>query len=391
MFKSSSQIERPSQRFALIFCRILGSEIIVMALRDAFANALDFCKVQLEMKALVLKEYKQFCFEEVPTPQPGPGEVLVAVRACGICGSDVHGMDGSTGRRRPPIIMGHEASGVIADLGADVQGWKTDERVTFDSTIYCGECEFCQRGQINLCDRRRVLGVSCEEYRQNGAFAEFVKVPQHVLYRLPAGVSFEHAALVEPFAIAFHAVRRAAGAPMQTAVIVGAGMIGLALVQVVRQAGCGQIVVVDVARARLDLAMKLGATQVIDSSKTNAATAILELTEQRGADAAFEAVGVIPTVDLAVRCVAKGGSVVLVGNVAPTVEFPLQPAVTRELTIYGSCASRGEYPACLESLANGTFQAAPLITATPPLSEGAAWFDRLYRKEPGLMKVVLKP
>ena len=160
------------------------------------------------MKALVLKEYKRFSYEDVPVPEFGPEEVLVAVKACGICGSDVHGMDGSTGRRRPPIIMGHEAAGVIAKAGANVQGWKPGDRVTFDSTIYCGRCEFCRRGQINLCNHRRVLGVSCEDYRQHGAFAEFVAVPQHVLYRVPGAVSFEHAALVEPFSIAFHAVRR---------------------------------------------------------------------------------------------------------------------------------------------------------------------------------------
>src|SRR5712675_3115219 len=119
------------------------------------------------MKALVLQDYKHFAFQEIPTPQPAPGEVLVAVRACGICGSDVHGMDGSTGRRRPPIIMGHEASGTIGEIGAGVNGWREGDRVTFDSTIYCGQCEFCKRGEINLCDNRRVLGVSCEDYRRH--------------------------------------------------------------------------------------------------------------------------------------------------------------------------------------------------------------------------------
>ncbi len=110
------------------------------------------------MKALVLKQYKQFALEDVPAPQPGPAEVLVAVKACGICGSDVHGMDGSTGRRRPPVIMGHEAAGVIASIGSGVAGWVAGDRVTFDSTIYCGQCVFCRRGLINLCDNRRVLG-----------------------------------------------------------------------------------------------------------------------------------------------------------------------------------------------------------------------------------------
>src|SRR6266567_5752155 len=210
------------------------------------------------MKALVLKEYKRFSYEDVAVPTPATEEVLVAVKACGICGSDVHGMDGSTGRRRPPIIMGHEAAGVIMSTGSGVNNWKAGDRVTFDSTIYCGRCDFCRSGLINLCEHRRVLGVSCEDYRQHGAFAEFVAVPERVLYRLPDGLPFEHAALVEPFAIALHAVRRIPAAPRHTAVIVGAGMIGLALVQAVRQTGCERVIVVDVAQDRLDLAVKLG-------------------------------------------------------------------------------------------------------------------------------------
>jgi threonine dehydrogenase-like Zn-dependent dehydrogenase len=343
------------------------------------------------MKALVLKAAKQFAFEYVPAPQPGPTEVLVAVKACGICGSDVHGMDGSTGRRRPPIIMGHEAAGVIAGVGNGVTGWAAGDRVTFDSTIYCGHCEFCRRGLINLCDNRRVLGVSCEDYRQNGAFAEFVAVPQHILYRLPDGLAFEHAALVEPFAIALHAIRRAPPELNDTVVVVGAGMIGLALVQALSQAGCGRLIVVDVAGDRLAFATKCGATSIINSSTGDALAAILDLTHGIGADLAFEAVGVSATVDLALRCLRKGGAATLIGNVTPKIEFPLQTAVTRELTIYGSCASQGEYPACLDMLARGALRAAPLISATAPLGEGAVWFDRLYRKEPGLLKVVLVP
>jgi L-iditol 2-dehydrogenase len=235
------------------------------------------------------------------------------------------------------------------------------------------------------------LGVSCEEYRQHGAFAEFVAAPQHILYRLPDDLSFEHAALVEPFAIAFHAIGRAPGTANDTAVIVGAGMIGLALVQTLAQAGCEKLIVVDIAAERLALSAKLGATHIINSANESAHEIILGLTEGRGADRAFEAVGVSATVDLAVRCVRKGGAVTLVGNVAPKIEFPLQLAVTRELTIYGSCASRGEYPACLEMLGRGALQAGPLISAAAPLAEGGAWFERLYRKEPGLMKVVLVP
>jgi 2-desacetyl-2-hydroxyethyl bacteriochlorophyllide A dehydrogenase len=343
------------------------------------------------MKALVLEDYKKFVFADLPVPEPGAEEVLVAVKACGICGSDVHGMDGSTGRRRPPIVMGHEASGIIAQVGGAVTGWSAGDRVTFDSTIYCGHCEYCRRGEINLCDRRRVLGVSCEGYRQHGAFAEFVAVPQRILYRLPEGLSFEHAALVEPFAIAVHALRRAPVSLNDSVVVAGAGMIGLALVQVLRAAGGGRLIVMDVADARLALAKEFGASDVVNSSTGEAYKKILDLTRGRGVDAAFEAVGVSATVELAVRCLRKGGTLTLVGNLAQNIEFPLQAVVTRELSIHASCASRGEYPAVLDLLSRGTLKPDALISAVAPLAEGAAWFDRLYRRETGLMKVLLKP
>jgi len=343
------------------------------------------------MKALVLKEYKRFSYEEVAVPKPAAEEVLVAVKACGICGSDVHGMDGSTGRRRPPIIMGHEAAGVIESTGSAVNGWKVGDRVTFDSTIYCGRCDFCRSGLINLCEHRRVLGVSCEEYRQNGAFAEFVSVPERILYRLPEGLLFEHAALVEPFTIALHAIRRLQPTLNDTVVVAGAGMIGLALVQALSGAGCGRLIAIDIADERLATAAKFGATHTFNSSRENVVESILNLTQGKGADIAFEAVGVTATVDLAIRSVRKGGAVTLVGNVTPKIEFPLQTVVTRELTISGSCASSGEYPACLEMMARGKLSAAPLLSAVAPLADGAAWFDRLYRKEPGLLKVVLSP
>ena len=343
------------------------------------------------MKALVLKEYKKLTYEDVPAPECGPNEVLVAVKACGICGSDVHGMDGSTGRRRPPIIMGHEAAGVIAEGGRAVNGWKRGDRVTFDSTIYCGACEFCRRGHINLCDNRRVLGVSCEDYRQHGAFAEYVVVPQHILYRLPDGLSFENAAMVEPVSIAFHAVRRAPPVLNDTAVVVGAGMIGLFVIQALRLAGCGKIIAVDVVPDKLKMARELGASHTVNSGAEDAVACVQGLTGGFGADLVVEAVGMTQTVEMAVRCLRKGGSVTLVGNVSPRIELPLQVAVTRELTLYGSCASSGEYPACLDMLARGSVNAAPILSAVAPLTDGASWFDRLYRKEPGLLKVILKP
>ena len=343
------------------------------------------------MKALVLENTKQFVLKDVPDPEIDPQEVLVRVKACGICGSDVHGMDGSTGRRIPPIIMGHEASGVIAAIGAQVSDFGVGDRVTFDSTVYCGRCYFCRRGDINLCDNRRVLGVSCGDYRRDGAFAEYLAVPERILYRLPDNVSFEQAAMVEPCSIAVHAVARTPISLNDTALLVGSGMIGALVIQCLRAAGCGRIIAVDVEPAKLELAQRMGADVVLNAEQTDVIAEIRRRTNDRGADVAFEAVGISPAVQTALAGIRKGGSLSLIGNLSPMIEFALQSAVTREITLYGSCGSRGEYPACLEMIARGTLDVQALITAVAPLSEGPRWFERLYAKEKGLLKVILQP
>ncbi len=342
------------------------------------------------MKALVLTGPRHFDYADVPMAEPSDDEVLVEVRACGICGSDVHGMDGSTGRRRPPVVMGHEAAGVIAQVGAGVSGWAEGERVTFDSTVSCGRCWYCRTGQVNLCDERRVLGVSCQEYRRDGAFAEYVAVPARILYRLPDGLSFEPAALLETLSVAVHAVRRAGVSPGDTAAVVGTGMVGLLVVQVLRAYGCERVIGVDLDAGRLALAERFGADPVSGDAEA-VATAVQERTGGAGADLAIEVVGVSAAVQTAIASVRKGGRVGLVGNLSALVELPLQAAVTRELTLYGSCASSGEYPECIELLSSGQVDVGPLISAVAPLSEGAGWFERLYSGAPGLMKVVLQP
>jgi L-iditol 2-dehydrogenase len=343
------------------------------------------------MKALLLEEYNTFVYKDVAEPEVKTDEVLIQVKACGICGSDVHGMDGSSGRRIPPIIMGHEASGVITKVGEHVRDFSEGDRVTFDSTIYCGKCYFCRRGQINLCDHRRVLGVSCDEYRQHGAFAEYVAVPQHILYRLPETLSFEQAAMVEPVSVAFHAVDLTPISLNDTAVVVGSGMIGLFVIQALRAAGCGTIMAVDIDPGKLKLASQLGAHELLRADQIDVPAAVREATNGRGADIAFEVVGNTRALNTAIASLKKGGFLTLIGNLSPHVELPLQIAVTRQITVQGSCASCGEYPACLDMIANGTINVEALISNVAPLAEGAQWFERLYKGKEGLMKVILEP
>jgi L-iditol 2-dehydrogenase len=343
------------------------------------------------MKALVLREYGRLVYEDVPEPEVAADELLVKVAACGICGSDVHGLDGSTGRRRPPLIMGHEAAGVVAAIGPAVKGWSPGDRVTFDSTIYRLDDWYTRRGLYNLSDGRVVLGVSPGEYRRDGAFAEYVAVPQHIVYRLPDGMSFERAAMAEPVAVAAHAVALTPIAVGDTAVVVGAGMIGLCLVQVLRAAGCSRVFAIDLEPAKRELARRLGAAMVLDPQQADVARAVADATDGRGADVAFEAVGVTAAVKSAIASVRRGATVTLVGNLSPAVELPLQAVVTRQLRLQGSAANAGEYPAALAMIESGAVDVDSMRSAVVPLSEGAAWFDRLCRNEPGLMKVILEP
>jgi len=342
------------------------------------------------MKALLLSKYRQLEMAEVPTPSAGAGEVLIRVGACGICGSDVHGYDGSSGRRIPPIVMGHEAAGRIATVGAGVTGLAQGDRVTFDSTIYCGACGYCKRGEVNLCDHRQVLGVSCGDYRRAGAFAEFVTVPARVVYKLPESISFAEAAMLEAVAVAIHAVALAEISAESTALVVGAGTIGVLILQALRAVGCKRVFVSDVDATRLKLAKELGAADVL-LADTEVVARILQRTGGVGVDVALEAVGRNETVSAAIASVRKGGTVVLVGNISPDVTLPLQKVVTRQIRLQGSCASAGEYPQAIALMARGAIRVKPLITAVAPLAEGPQWFERLYAREPNLMKVVLTP
>lgn len=343
------------------------------------------------MKALVLEEYNKLIYKDVPDPVILDNEVLVKVKACGICGSDVHGMDGSTGRRIPPMIMGHEASGVIVKTGADVIDWKSGNRVTFDSTVYPLEDWYTIEGLYNLSDNREVLGVSPGTYKRDGAFAEYIAIPQHILYKIPENVTFEQAAMVEAVAVALHSINISGIKTGDKCVVIGAGMIGIFIMKLLKISGASKIIAIDINPKRLALAEKTGADHTVLATEENLDEKIKALTANRGADISFEAVGKSESVNIAIEILRKGGKAVLVGNTSPKIDFPLQKVVTRELKILGSCAIRGEYEVVLDLLESGKISVDDQISAVAPLSEGAAWFNKLYRKEEELNKVILVP
>ena len=343
------------------------------------------------MKAMLLTQYNHMEVTEVDEPVVGHDDVLIQIEACGICGSDIHGFDGSTGRRIPPLVMGHEAAGMVVRTGEGVEDLEAGDRVTFDSMVSCGDCHFCGKGQANLCENRMVLGVSCGAYRRHGAFAERISVPRRIVYRIPENLSFEHAALVEAVSVAVHATAITPVHLGDTAVVVGAGMIGLLTLQAVRAAGASQVIAVDLNDKRLQVARDLGADVGLRSDQCDVAAEVAQLTHGRGADVAFEVVGATPTIQIAIESVRKGGSVTLIGNVSPTIELPLQSVVTREISLRGTCGCNGEYPQCIDMMARGIIDVAPLITSRISMAQGPEWFKRLHAGAPDQMKVVVQP
>ena len=353
---------------------------------------IKFCQLRGSlMKALELVGPSVFELVDKEVPSPDDHEVLIRVKACGICGSDIHGANGSSGRRIPPIVMGHEAAGEIAEVGSRVTKYSAGDRVTFDSMVFCGDCHYCNQGRTNLCESRQVMGVSCDEFRRHGAYAEFVCVPERIVCALPDDISYDHAAFTEPVGVAVHAVNRANVKPGESAIVVGAGLIGLLVVQALRNAGCSPIIALDLVPQRLDLAMKLGATHAMLATEENVVSKIHELTEGRGANHSFEVVGATGPVTLAIEGLRRGGTCVLVGNLAPEVTLPLQKVVTRELNIVGTCGINDEVPMSVELIASGKIDVEPLISARSSLEEAAGWFAKLESGDQPWLKVLVCP
>jgi len=340
------------------------------------------------MKALVNTAPYVLELQDWPIPAYGPDDLLIRVKACAICGSDIKGYSGKTGRRQPPIIMGHEAAGVIEAAGANVAGFRPGDRVCFDSTVYCQRCAYCLNGQRNLCANRQVVGVSEGTYRRHGAMAEYVVVPHWIAVHMPDSLSFAQAALIETASVGVHAANRTPLMLNDTVVIVGTGAIGLVALQAIRLKGAGKVIVTDLSQPRLELAKKLGADVTVRADEEDLLGALRAVTGPEGANAVLEAVGIQATIDTALKITRKGGALTLIGNVMPRVEMGLQEIVTREITLYGVCASNGEYADCVELVASGRINVDPLITETARLEEGQAVFDRLYRGAEASLRTV---
>jgi len=342
------------------------------------------------LKALLYTGPYTLEYTDWPDPQIGDDDILVRVKACGICGSDVAGHTGKTGRRLPPLIMGHEAAGVVERMGRNVKGFSPGDRICFDSTVYCNQCPACKTGQYNRCVKRQVLGVSVPEFKRHGAFAEFVAIPHWICAKLPENMSFVQACLLEPASIGTHAANRPPISKADTVAVLGAGTIGLFILQGARLRGA-KVIACDINDFRLDLAKQVGADACINSAKANLKDEIHDRTGGRGADVTFEAVGFGETFRQAISITRTGGAIVAVGNLQKETEFNLQELVSRELAFIGSYASAGEFRTCIGLIASGKINVGPLVSEVLPLEEGPAAFKRLLEGKENLLKIVLEP
>ena len=338
------------------------------------------------MKALVYHGPEQLTYEEIRTPEPGPGEVRIRVMATGICGSDVHGYLGITGRRIAPMVMGHEFAGQVESVGEGVKSTKPGDRVTVQPVNFCGTCAYCGRGLTNLCENKKFLGVM----DVNGSMADFVCVPEKLIYRLPDAVSFAQGAMTEPLAVASRAVESAGELQGQNLLIVGAGTIGLLTLQAAKLKGPAKIIVTDLSDARLSVARKLGADLVVNPAKEDAPALIADATGGLGADVSIEAVGVTPTVRQALEALRPGGRCVWIGNSAKTVELNMQDVVTKEKNIHGTYIFTHEgFGRAVDLLASGKIDTGAIISATVTLEEASGFFARLAGGADDLIKVMI--
>jgi len=336
---------------------------------------------------------------EAPTPEPGPGEVLVRVRAAGICGSDLHPYRGTNPRRGMPIpyLSGHELAGEVAALGPGVSSLAVGQRVAVEPRhlVGCGRCHLCRRGDYHLCRERGKVGG---QRTSSTGFAEYSLESVEKLYPLPEWVSMEEACLLDVYACGVHARRLAPSSPASTVVVQGAGPIGLAAMEIFKLGGARKVIATDILDGALEFAKKVGADEVINSARADAVQAVRGLTNGYGADVVVDAVGGnAPIFNSNVAMAAPGGVVIVIGGYFVPQALDTQDARAREVGIrmsnsYSMWDGVPEFKIALDLLAAGKLRAKEYVTHTFPLDRIAEGFTTADRKaETGAIKVVITP
>lgn len=314
------------------------------------------------MKTAVMTDIGKIEFENRARPVPGPNDVLVKVEKVGICGSDLHYFE--TGRIgdfvvEPPFVLGHEAAGTVIEIGQSVLSLAVGDRVALEPNITCGVCEYCRSGKYNLCPDVVFFATPPVD----GTFQEYVAHPAHLCFRLPANVSTMEGALIEPLAVGFHAAAVGEARIGQTAVVFGAGCIGLVSLMALKAIGLKQVIVVDVMAARLAGVTELGADAVVDGTMQDTTAEVLKTTEGRGVDLVIETSGTSIAMSQAVELTRPGGTIVPVGySKSGEVTVPMSVAINKELRFQTVFRYRHNYPVAIQAVADGRVNLKGIVT-----------------------------
>ena len=338
------------------------------------------------MKAVVYEGPKILTYKDVADVYPKANEVKLKVRACGICGSDIHGYLGITGRRIPPVIMGHEFSGEVVQLGEGVDNLALGDRVAVYPIDFCGECEMCKKGDNHLCLNKRAFGV----LDIDGAFAEYICVPAKVCFKLKDNISYEVGSIMEPLAVAYRAIAHLGDLNGKDVLIVGTGTIGLLALACVKIQNPNKIFVSDLSDTRLEIAKQMGADVVINPSKNNLQEIIMSETNNEGLDAVAEAVGVASTVKQGIDVLTFGGSAVWIGISSKIIDVEMQKIVTKELTVKGSFLyGFDEFKKVVNILNEGKMDITPLLSRQISLEELPETMKQMSEDPGSLIKVTV--
>lgn len=319
------------------------------------------------MLAAVLHKANDLRVEEVRKPEPGPGEVLLRVERCGICGTDLHILRGDFPAPNLPLIIGHEFAGSVAEVGAGVAHVAPGDKATVDINIACGVCHFCRIGSKLFCPHVRQLGV-----HDAGGLAEYVVAPATNVYPLPATMPLAHAAYVEPLACTIHGQDRIGIRTGETIAVIGGGPMGLAHTALAKMRGAARVIVSEPDAGRRARAERLGADETVDPTAMDPVAKVLDFTDGRGADVVIEAVGSTRTYEQAFEMVRRGGRLLAYGAASPDDTISVKPfdIYAKELTIVGSYAGTYEtWPAAIALIANGRFDPDQIVDSVRPLTE----------------------
>ena len=348
---------------------------------------------RIRMKAAVLEETKRMVLKDVKAPELYEGAVRVRPRFVGVCGTDKHVYRGEFhGRVTFPRILGHEFSGVVEEVSSSVPWLKPGAEVVVDPIVWCERCPACLEGRNNACAKLRLYGIDMD-----GGLCESIVVPASKIFPVPSGLSMREASVIELFAVACHATRKAGISPGDVVMVMGAGRLGLCLVNVLACTSASEVIAVDPVRSRLDLALSLGATRAVDPGQEDPVQVAKALTHDQGADKVIEAVGHAASIAgrenpiaLAMAAVRHAGRVVVMGQGGEPVPVFWKPFVFKEAEVITSRVTQGEFPRALRLAQDGRIRPSAILTHHLPLDRVSEAFDLLDRGGPEVIKIVVE-